>query len=129
MTVSAPDAAVEANTAVMIKGTVMDNSPGTESDALQLRFPNGVPVVSDESQSAWMLYVYKQFSQPMDATGVSISIDATDPNGNSVHLGDTTSDASGQFYFEFTPTTEGKYTIYATFMGSEAYYSSYAQNA
>jgi outer membrane protein assembly factor BamB len=128
-TLSAPDTAVEANTAVMIKGTIMDNSPGTESDALQLRFPNGVPVVSDESQSAWMLYVYKQFSQPMDATGVSISIDATDPNGNSVHLGDTTSDASGQFYFEFTPTTEGKYTIYATFMGSEAYYSSYAQNA
>jgi hypothetical protein len=36
----------------MIKGTIMDNSPGTESDALQLRFPNGVPVVSDESQSA-----------------------------------------------------------------------------
>ncbi len=129
MTLTAPDTAVAANTAVMLKGTIMDNSPGVSSDALQLRFPNGVPVVADQYQSEWMLYVYKQFSQPMSATGVAISIDATDPNGNPVHLGDTTSDASGHFAFEFTPTTDGQYTIYATFAGSAAYYSSYAQNA
>ena len=54
-----------------------------------------------------MLYVYKQFSQPMDATGVPVSIDAVDPNGNYIHLGDAVSDASGRFHYEYTPTTEG----------------------
>jgi hypothetical protein len=76
-----------------------------------------------------MLYVYKQFSKPMDTVGVPVSIDAVDPNGNYVHLGDTTSDADGQFYFTYTPTVAGQYTIYATFAGSAAYYGSYAQNA
>ena len=60
-----------------------------------MRFPNGVPAVSDASQSEWMLYVYKQFSQPTNATGVPVSIDAVDPNGNYIHLGDATSDSSG----------------------------------
>jgi outer membrane protein assembly factor BamB len=129
MTVTTPDTAVAANTGVMIKGTIMDNSPGTKAADAQLRFPNGVPVVSDADQSEWMLYVYKQFTQPMDATGVAISIDAVDPNGNYIHLGDTTSDASGQFYYTYTPTVAGQYTIYATFAGSAAYYGSFAQNA
>jgi outer membrane protein assembly factor BamB len=129
MTLSAPDTAVTANTAVIIKGTVMDNSPGTKLADAQLRFPNGVPAVSDASQTEWMLYVYKQFSKPMDTVGVPVSIDAVDPNGNYVHLGDTTSDADGQFYFTYTPTVAGQYTIYATFAGSAAYYGSYAQNA
>ena len=85
--------------------------------------------VSDASQSEWMLYVYKQFSQPMATTGVPVSIDAVDPNGNYIHLGDATSDSSGAYSFVYTPSTEGKYTIYATFGGSAAYYSSYAQTA
>ncbi len=129
MTVTAPDVAVAANTPVLIKGTITDISPGTASAALKLRFPNGVPVVSDESMSEWMLYVYKQFSQPMDTTGVAISIDAVDPNGNYIHLGDTTSDASGRFSLQYVPENAGQYTIYATFAGSAAYYSSYAQTA
>ncbi|XHH09685.1 MAG: PQQ-binding-like beta-propeller repeat protein [Candidatus Bathyarchaeia archaeon] len=129
MTLTTPDTAVTANTPVIIKGTVMDNSPGTKAADAQLRFPNGVPAVSDASQSEWMLYVYKQFSQPMDTVGVPVSIDAVDPNGNYIHLGDTTSDASGQFYFTYTPTVEGQYTVYATFGGSAAYYGSFAQNA
>jgi len=129
MTLSAPDTAVTAGTAVILKGTVMDNSPGTKQANAQLRFPNGVPAVSDESQTAWMLYVYKQFQQPMDTVGVPVSIDAVDPNGNYIHLGETTSDASGQFYFTYTPTVAGQYTIYATFAGSASYYSSFAQNA
>ena len=94
-----------------------------------MRFPNGVPAVSDADQSEWMLYVYKQFSQPTDVTGVPVSIDAVDPNGNYIHLGDATSDASGRFHLEYTPDTEGSYVIYATFGGSAAYYHSFAQNA
>jgi hypothetical protein len=79
--------------------------------------------------SDWMLYVYKQFDQPMDTTGVSVSIDAVDPNGNYIHLGDTTTDASGFYSLKVTPDLEGTYTIYATFAGTAAYYGSYAETA
>lgn len=127
MTITAPDAGVSTNSAVMIRGTITDVSPGTTDANIAMRFPNGVPVVSDKSQSDWMLYVYKQFEQPSSATGVPISIDAVDPNGNYVHLGDAVSDMSGTYGFEWTPTMAGKYVITATFMGSASYGSSYAQ--
>ncbi|MDR2700689.1 MAG: PQQ-binding-like beta-propeller repeat protein [Nitrososphaerota archaeon] len=128
MTVSAPDVGVAVNTPVMIKGTIMDVSPGTDSKNLQMRFPNGVPAVSDESMSEWMLYLYKQFERPTNTKGVLISIDAIDPNGNYVNLGTTTSDANGRFALEFTPKTEGQYTIYAIFEGSKSFYPTMAQN-
>jgi len=127
MTVTAPDTGVTTNSAIMIRGTITDVSPGTREDSIAMRFPNGVPVVSDASQSDWMLYVYKQFSQPQDATGVSVSIDAMDPSGEYVHLGDATSDVSGRFHLSFCPDQAGDYVIYATFGGSAAYYSSFAQ--
>jgi hypothetical protein len=105
-----------------------DVSPGTEEYALRARFPSGVPVVSDESMSDWMLYVYKQFPRPSNATGVEVSIDAIDPNNNFVHLGSTTSDASGTFGLAWeTPDVPGKYTIIATFAGSGSFYGSSAE--
>ena len=61
ITVTAPTWRFSLNNSVMITGKVTDTSPGTATHALKLRFPNGVPAVSDESQSQWMLYVYKQF--------------------------------------------------------------------
>ena len=105
----------------------MDVSPGTNNDELQLRFPNGVPAISDASQSDWMLYVYKQFERPMDATGVSVTIDVVDANGNYRNIGTTTSDSSGMFAFTWKPDIEGSYTVIATFAGSKAFYASYAQ--
>jgi hypothetical protein len=129
LTVTAPDTAAPYGTPVIIKGTVTDVSPGTQDAAVKLRFPNGVAAVSEESQSDWMLYVYKQFERPTNATGVPVSIDATDPNGNYIHIGDTTSDSTGTFSYMFTPQTAGKYTVYATFMGSKSYYGSFAQTA
>jgi hypothetical protein len=129
MTVTAPDIAAPFGTPIVIKGTIMDTSPGTTSDKVKLRFPNGVPAVSDEHMSDWMLFVYKQFQQPTNVVGLPISIDAMDPNNNYVHLGDTTSDASGSFSLMVTPETAGKYTVYATFAGSESYYAAYAQTA
>ena len=125
-TVSAPDIAAPFGTPVVIKGTVMDVSPGTQEDIMKLRFPYGVPAMSDASMSDWMLYVYKQFSRPTDATGVAVSIDAIDPNNNYVHLGDATSDSTGAFSCVLTPEISGTYTVYATFGGSAAYYGSYA---
>jgi hypothetical protein len=125
-TVSAPDVAEAFGTPVIIRGTVMDVSPGTQDDTMKLRFPYGVPAMSDASMSDWMLYVYKEFSRPTDATGVAVSIDAMDPNNNFVHLGDATSDSTGAFSCVLAPTIPGNYTVYATFAGSAAYYGSYA---
>ena len=127
-TANAITSAVTQGSSLVISGTVTDISPGTEDSSLTMRFPNGVPVVADECQSEWMLYVYKQFSQPMDVTGVTVSIDAVTPSGEYKNLGYATSDASGRFHFEYTPTEEGQYVIYATFAGSAAYYGSFAQN-
>ena len=126
-TVSAAPKVVAKGTSVVIEGTVMDESPGTKEPALTARFPNGVPAIADESMSEWMLYVYKQFPIPADVTGVEVVIDAVDPNGNYINIGTTTSDMSGLFSYLWTPETEGKYTIYATFLGSKSYYGSYAE--
>jgi hypothetical protein len=129
MTVTAPDVATQFGVPVVIKGTVMDISPGTNQDQVKFRFASGVPAVSDGNMSEWMLYVFKQFQQPTNVLGVPVSIDAMDPNNNYVHLGDTTTDASGMFKLVFTPISNGTYTVYATFAGSKAYYGSYAETA
>jgi hypothetical protein len=128
-TVSTNPGVLQLNNGVIIQGFVTDISPGTESDEMKLRFANGVPAVSDENQSQWMLYVYKQFPRPKDATGVTVSLDVLDANGNYRNIGTTTADASGFFSFNWTPDIEGKYTVFATFDGSKAYYGSYAQTA
>ncbi|MCW3983705.1 MAG: hypothetical protein NWE96_06885 [Candidatus Bathyarchaeota archaeon] len=129
VTATAPDVSVEFGKNVVIKGTVTDVSPGTKSAALQMRFPNGVPAVSDASQSQWMLYVYKQFAFPSDVTGVPLTISVLDANGNYRTIGTTTTDASGAYSFNWKPDIPGKYIVYVTFLGSEAYYGSSAQNA
>jgi hypothetical protein len=91
-----------------------------------MRFPNGVAAVSDESQSGYMMYVYKQFECPTDTTGVPVSIAVIDANGNYREIGTTTSDATGYYSFNWTPDIAGKYTVYVTFAGSNAYYGSVA---
>jgi hypothetical protein len=77
--------------------------------------------------SAWMNHLYAQQSIPAYVTGVPVSIDAIDPNGNPVHIGDTATDVSGTFGFTWHPTMSGDYKISATFMGSNSYGSSFAQ--
>ncbi len=126
MTVNAPLTSSTLGSSITISGTVMDNSPGTKSDALLLRFPHGVPAVSDESQSDWMLYVYKQFAKPLNATGLPITLSVVDGNGNYRTIGTTTSDIDGFFSFNWQPDITGKYTVYASFGGSGAYYPSQA---
>jgi hypothetical protein len=123
-----PKVSVEGSS-VLIEGIVTDISPGTKEYALTARFPNGVPAVSDASMSEWMLYVYKQFERPGNATGVPLTIDVIDSNGNFRNIGTTASDSSGKFAFTWTPDITGDYTIIATFAGSEAYYTSYDETA
>lgn len=114
---------------VMVKGTVTDIAAGAKQDEQAARFPNGVPAMSDASMSEWMQYVYMQKPMPTDAKGVGVSLEALDPNGNFVHIGTATTDSSGLYSYMFTPEVPGKYTIIATFAGSESYYGSYSETA
>ena len=127
ITVSAPDTVQPLGTPVLVKGMVTDISPGTKDAALTMRFPSGVPAVADESMNDWMLYVYQQFPRPTDATGVEVTLETLDPNGNFYEIGRATSSVSGVFGTAFTPQVPGLYKIIATFEGSSSYYGSYAE--
>ena len=74
-----------------------------------------------------MLYVYKQFERPNNTIGVPVALDVIDANGNSRNIGTTTSDATGFYSYHWTPDIPGKYTVIATFGGSNAYYGSSAE--
>ncbi|MCK5505559.1 MAG: PQQ-binding-like beta-propeller repeat protein [Thermodesulfovibrionia bacterium] len=115
-TVSVPDTAIEVGQTFTITGTVTDQTPQTKD----------TPAISDADMSEWMEYLYMQQPIPGDAKGVPVFIDAVDPNGNYIHVGDTTSDLTGCFGFTWTPEVPGLYNIMATFVGSESYGSSYA---
>jgi len=118
---------------VLIQGSVLDKSPASSSADVTAKYPNGVPAISDANMSVWMDYLHMQNSTllntPPACNGVSVSLDALDPNGNYIHIGDTTSDGSGHFRYQWTPTTPGLYDVYATFSGSNSYYSSYAETS
>ncbi len=124
-TVSIQNDVISLGSSVMIKGTVMDVSPGTEDEAMQLRFPEGVPAISDEDMSEWMLYVYKQFERPENATGVEVFIKILDPNGDwySTYV---TADENGVFSHMWTPAIAGEYHVTVIFEGSESYCTSEA---
>jgi len=125
-TVSIQNDVISLGRDAMIKGTVMDVSPGTEYIEQKLRFPDGVPAISDEDQSEWMMYVYKQLKRPEDPTGVTVKIEVVNPNNEYEMLGTTTSDAYGNYALAFEPDVEGTYMIIATFTGSNSYYGSIA---
>jgi hypothetical protein len=129
MTVEAPMADITQGSGLVIRGTVLDVSAGTQQSTVKADFPYGVPAVSDASMSQWMEYVYMQKPEPTNATGVPVSIDVIDANGNYRNIGNTTSDASGTFSLQWTPDIPGKYTVIATFAGSESYWPSYAETS
>jgi hypothetical protein len=125
---ASPKVSMEGNS-VLVEGMVTDVSPGTNGAGLEMRFPDGVPAVSDANMSEWMLYVYKQFERPADVMGVEVVVSVLDPNNNVYEVGRTTSDDSGFFKMSFTPEVPGEYTIVASFDGSSAYYGSFAKTA
>jgi len=116
-------------TSIVIRGTVTDISAGSQQLAQAANFPNGLPAVSDVSQTAWMEYVYMQQPMPTNTTGVPVTISVLDSNGNYRQIGSTTSDASGMFTFTWTPDIPGDYTVYAIFAGSQSYYGSSAETS
>jgi len=125
-TVTAPEACQPLGTPVLIKGTVTDQSPGDTCLGIPAA---GTPAIADEYMSEWMEYLYMQKPIAMNAMGVEVSLEAIDPNGDWYEIGKVTSDANGMFKMTWEPPVEGEYTILANFVGTESYWSSYAETA
>jgi hypothetical protein len=124
---------------VLLTGTVLDTSPGAlatqnmmigvNTSPVPTTTVKGVPCVSESSMDAWMKYLYMQQSFPTNAAGVTVSLDALDPNKNFIHIGTATTDLSGQYSIVFNPDVTGKYTVIASFAGTSSYGLSSAETA
>ena len=132
-TVSAPQNGITAGNSFTITGTVTDQSPGALAFATKYGLTSGVAAVSDDSQEAYMMYLYEQQLKPTNASGVPVTISVIDPNGNLVNLGTATSDVNGFYSFQVNPDMltagAGTYTVIASFAGSNSYGSSNAESA
>jgi hypothetical protein len=126
ITVSAPSIGVSTETPITITGTITDVSAGTQQQLVKSNFPNGLPCVSEQSQSHFMEAVYQQQSMPTSVIGVPITLSVLDANNNYRTIGTTTSNALGTFGFTWTPDIPGDFTVYANFAGSNSYYPSSA---
>jgi hypothetical protein len=127
-TVEAPLTALTQGESVIIRGTVMDVSPGTTEPAIAIRFPNGVAAVSDDNMQEWMTYVYNQIALRDDVEGVEVKLMIRDPNGEYYET-TVTSDGNGVFSHMWAPAVVGEYYVTALFEGSKSYYTSYATTA
>ena len=114
-TVSAPKTAITMGQSIEITGKVLDQSPAQP----------GTPAIGDDYVGEWMDYIHSSRPKPANAIGVPVSLDAYDPNGNLIHIGDVTSNSDGSFQKLWNPDVAGEYTIIATFKGTNSYGSSY----
>jgi hypothetical protein len=128
-TVSAPNLAAASGQSVVISGTVMDIAPATKQNEQLNRFPSGVPVASDASESAWMEYVYMDQNKPTNFTGVTVAVNVIDANGNYRTIGTAQTDETGHYCLVWTPDIAGKFEVTASFAGSKNYYGSSANAA
>ena len=121
-TITAPQTAIAKGTAVLIQGTILDQS---------LAQP-GTPCVSKDSMATQMEYLHMQ--KPIDGiehnltiTGVPVTLTAIGSDGTVTDIGKvTTNGYYGTFSQEWTPPKEDKYTIIAQFAGDDSYGSSSA---
>jgi hypothetical protein len=138
-TVSTPDTVVAMGTGVVIKGTVMDMSPGDQGSIANPTAPldsptkaGTVPCVSAASIETQMEYLYMQ--HPIDGiwhnetlTGVPVALTAIGSDGTVIDIGTTTTNGYyGTFSYAWTPPKEDTYTIMASFAGDDSYGSSSA---
>lgn len=129
LTVTAPDLSAASDQAVVIKGTVTDTSAGTKQTAQAANFLNGVPCAADSIMGDWMGYIYQQKPLPSNFKGVDVSISVVDANNNFRTIGTTTTDATGAYNLLWQPDIPGKYTVIATFAGTNGYWPSTATTA
>ena len=127
-TVEAPLTAITQGSSVIIRGTVMDISPGTTDPVIAIRFPNGVPAVSDASMTDYMKYVYNQILPINMVDGVDVFVVIQDPNGD-YYSEVVTTDSNGVFSLMWAPSIVGEYKVTALFEGSKSYFSSQATTA
>jgi outer membrane protein assembly factor BamB len=121
-TVTAPDIAVPQGTGVVIKGTVLDQSPGQP----------GTPCVSKESMTLEMEHIH--MAMPLTGlwgnetlTGVPVILTAIGADGSVTDLGTvTTNGYGGTFGYTWIAPKSGDYTIMASFAGDDSYGSSTA---
>jgi len=124
-TVSAPETTVPLGTPVLIKGTVLDQSPAQPD----------TPCVSKDSMTLQMEYLHNQ--QPITGiwqnetiTGVPVILTAISEDLDVIDLGTvTTNGYYGTFSHAWTPPEEGVYTIMVSFNGDDSYGSSTAATA
>jgi outer membrane protein assembly factor BamB len=128
-TVTTPSIAVTSGQSVIVSGTVTDISTGTTQEEQAARFPNGIPVASDASMSDWMEYIYMQQPKPANFTGVDVTINVVDANGNYRTIGKAQTDENGFYSLQWTPDITGKYSVFATFAGTNGYYGSSSEAA
>ena len=121
-TITAPDVVISKGNGVVIKGTVLDQSPAQV----------GTPCVSKDSMSTQMEYLHLQYPQDgiwhnETVTGVPVSLTAIGADGSYADLGTVTTDGYyGTFSKTWTPDIEGDYKIIASFAGDDSYGSSAA---
>ncbi len=122
-TVTAPQTIPMLGSGVTITGSVTDDTQSGRRNTNNLYDFTlaGTPAISDDSMESWMEYLYMNQAKPTNATGVPVSLDAVDPNGNYIHVGDTMSDIYGNYGLKYIPEVPGTYQIIATFDGSKAY--------
>jgi hypothetical protein len=129
LTLEAPKTSNELGKSLVIDGTVMDVSAGTKQDQQAADFPNGVPVSSDATMKDWMGYVYQQKSIPSNFSGVEVTVDVLDSNGNYRNIGTTKTDMTGMYTLTWKPDIIGSYTVVATFHGTNGYWPSYSETS
>jgi outer membrane protein assembly factor BamB len=113
-----PKSSVEGSS-VIIEGTVKDLSPANVL---------APACVSDESMTPWMEYCNINGPIPTNATGVEVTLSVLDSNNNYRDIGTVTTDPYNEGYYNLacTPEVPGKFIVYATFKGTNSYWSSYA---
>jgi hypothetical protein len=119
--ISGPSTAVSKGGSIVLTGKVLDQSPISLG-----KTAGGIACVADESMSLWMDYNYLQL--PIDGIyrnetvkGVMVVLTAENDNGDVIYIGEAYTDSSGTFSYLWKPEEIGKYTVTATFMGSNAY--------
>lgn len=115
---ASPEVSVQGSS-VLIKGTVLDQSPGAK----------GTPAIADQYMTEWMEYLYKQHEKPTNAVGVEVKLDVIDSNGNFRNIGTATSDSDGFYSYGWKPDIAGMYTLIASFNGTKSYFPSHSETA
>ena len=119
--INGPQTAISKGDSIVLTGKVLDQSPASLE-----KTAGGIACVADESMALWMDYSYLQM--PIDGyysnetvKGVMVFLTAENENGDYTYIGEAYTDSSGTFSYLWTPEEVGKYTVTATFAGSNAY--------